>query len=208
MEGAQGKERTVVLQPEHMAAMHTPQASRWGESEQIGLSWFIDAIDGTRQLSHGGGTNGQISLLALFPAHQLGVVVLTNSSEGGSVTDDVRRWVLEHYLELSDPRPEPVEASVEELAAYEGFYTRPFADIELGMLNGRLIGQMVYKQGFPSRDQPPPPPPPPVSLALCQVDRLLVTSGPGKGARGEVIRKQDGTIGWLRLGRIHRRVEK
>lgn len=208
VEGAEGQERQVLLEPEHVAAMHTPQASRWGDAEQIGLSWFIDEIDGTRQLSHGGGTTGQISLLVLFPAHQLAAVVLTNSSEGGGVTDAVRRWVLEHYLELSDPKPEPIEASEEELAAYEGFYTRPFSEVELGMLNGRLIGQMIYKQGFPSRDQPPPPPPPPVALALCGKDRLLITSGPGKGGRADVIRKEDGTIGWLRLGRIHRRVVK
>jgi len=208
VEGAEGQERTVVLEPEYMAAMHTPQASRGGEKEQIGLSWFIDEIDGTRQLSHGGGTTGQVSLLALFPAQHLAMVVLTNSSEGGGVTDEVRRWVLEHYLELQDPKPEPIEASEEDLAAYEGFYTRPFSDVELGMLNGRLVAQAIYKQGFPSQDQPPPPAPPPVSLALCEVDRLLITAGPGKGGRADVIRKGDGTIGWLRLGRIHRRVEK
>lgn len=208
VEGSEGQERTVVLEPEHMAAMHTPQASRWGEKEQVGLSWFIDEIDGTRQLSHGGGTTGQVSLLALFPAQHLAMVVLTNSSEGGGVTQDVRRWVLEHYLELTDPKPEPIEATAGELAAYEGFYTRPFSDIELGMLNGRLVAQAIYKQGFPSRDQPSPPPPPPVSLALCEQDRLLITAGPGKGGRADVIRKSDGTIGWLRIGRIHRRVEK
>jgi CubicO group peptidase (beta-lactamase class C family) len=208
VEGAEGKERKVVLGPGHMAAMHTPQASRWGEKEQIGLSWFIDEVGSTRQLSHGGGTTGQVSLLALFPAQHLAVVVLTNSSEGGGVTDEVRRWVLEHYLQLKDPKPEPIEASEEDLAVYEGLYTRPFSDIELGMLNGRLVAQLVYKQGFPSREQPPPPAPPPVSLALCEVDRLLITAGPGRGGRADVIRKGNGTIGWLRLGRIHRRVDK
>jgi len=203
-----GQGRTVVVKPETLAEMHTPQASRWGEKEQIGLSWFIDEIDGTRQLSHGGGTTGQISLLVLFPPHQLAMVILTNASEGGGVTGAMRRWVLEHYLGLTDPEPKPIEASEEELAAYAGFYTRPFTDIELGMLNGRLIGQAIYKGGFPSQDQPLPPPPPPVSLALCEKDRLLITAGPGKGGRADVICKPDGTIGWLRIGRIHRRLEK
>lgn len=200
--------RQVLLEPGQMTAMHTPQASRWGDKEQVGLSWFIDEIAGTRQLSHGGGTTGQVSLLALFPAHQLAVVVLTNSSEGGGVTDAARRWVLEHYLEITDPKPEPIEAGDGELAAYAGFYTRPFADVELGMLNGRLVGQMVYKQGFPSRDQPPSPTPAPVALALYEKDRLVITSGPGKGGRVDAIRKEDGTIGWLRFGRIHRRIDK
>jgi CubicO group peptidase (beta-lactamase class C family) len=205
----EGAEEAVrVIQPGTMSLMHTPQASRWGDKEQIGLSWFVDDIDGTCQLSHGGGTVGQITLLALVPEHQLAIAVLTNSEMGGTVTAAARRWALEHYLGIEDPEPEPIEASEEELAAYVGLYARPFREIELGMLCGRLVGQTVTKQGFPSQDVPPSPPPSPISLALCEQDRLLVTGGPGKGGRAEIIRKPDGTIGWLRLGRIHRRIEK
>jgi hypothetical protein len=81
-------------------------------------------------------------------------------------------------------------------------------DAELGMLCGRLIAQVVYKQGFPSKDTPPPPPPPPATLALCEKDRLLVMDGMMKDATAEVIRNADGAIGWLRFsGRIHRRVD-
>jgi hypothetical protein len=138
----------------------------------------------------------------------LAVVALTNAGNGGAVTDDVRKWVLEHYLDVKEPKPEPIEATEDELAAYTGFYTRPFADVELGMLCGRLVGQMVIKRGFPSQDMPPPPPPPPSSLALCGTDRLLVTHGPGAGSRIDVIRKSDGTIGWLRMGRIYRREDR
>lgn len=196
-----------LLQPDTLAQMHTPQVSRWGEAEQIGLSWFIDEVGGVRQLSHGGGTVGQVSLLALYPAHNLALVVLTNADEGGDVTGAVRRWVLEHCLEIEDPEPEPIDASEQELSAYAGSYSRPFADIELGMLGGRLIGQAIYKQGFPSPDVPPPPPPPPVSLALYAEDRLLITGGPMSGGRADVIRKDDGSIGWLRLGRVYRRIE-
>jgi hypothetical protein len=77
-------------------------------------------------------------------------------------------------------------------------------DLELGLLSGRLIGQMVYKAGFPSKDVPPPPPPPPATLDMCEKDRLLVMDGMMKDATGDIIRKADGSIGWLRLGgRIH-----
>ena len=97
-----------------------------------------------------------------------------------------------------------IEATEDELSQYAGAYTRPFADVELGMLNGHLVGQMVFKRGFPSRDVPPPPPPAPSSFALCEKDRLLVTAGPSKGGMVDVIRRSDGTIGWLRMGRIYR----
>jgi hypothetical protein len=116
--------------------------------------------------------------------------------------------VLKHYLDVEEPKPQPVETTSDELAAFTGFYTRPTADVELGMLNGRLVGQMIIKRGFPSQDVPPPPPPPPSSLALCDSNRLLVTQGPGAGGRVDVIRKPDGTIGWLRMGRIYRREDR
>ena len=47
------------------------------------------------------------------------------SAEGGAVTDDVRRWVLEHYLGMREPKPEPIEATKEELAAVTGFLHVP-----------------------------------------------------------------------------------
>ena len=85
-----------------------------------------------------------------------------------------------------------------------GRYRRPFADIELGLLGGRLIGQITYKGGFPDKDTPPPPPPPPMALTLCESDRLLILDGPAQGQTVDVVRKSDGTIGWLRASsRIH-----
>jgi CubicO group peptidase (beta-lactamase class C family) len=198
--------RIQVLQPETLSFMHSPQVDRWGKKEHMGLSWFVDNVGGARQLSHGGGTTGQISLLAIYPEHHLALAILTNADAGGAITDGVRRWVLVHYLGLEDPKPEPIEASEEDLATYVGFYARPSADVELGMLNGRLVGQMVFKQGFPSQDSPIPPLPPPSALALCAPDRLLVVAGASEGSQVDVIRRPDGSIGWLRSGgRIYRR---
>lgn len=98
-------------------------------------------------------------------------------------------------------------ASIEdELHAYVGRYTRPFMEIELGMLGGKLVGQAVPRGGFPTKDTPPPPAPPPMTLDLCEPDRLLVLDGPFKDATGDVIRNPDGSIAWLRFGgRVHRR---
>ena len=193
-------ERVQVLRQESMAAMHSPQAVIREDGRHVGLSWMIRDIEGTRQLGHGGGTVGQVTLLAIYPDHGLAVAVLTNADEGGSVADDIRDWVVERYLGIKEAEPAPIEATEEELAAYAGFYARPFDQIELGMLCGQLVGQMVHKRGFPSQDVPPPPPPPPVSLKLCGQDRLLASAGPGKKAEVDILRKADGTIGWLRMG--------
>jgi CubicO group peptidase (beta-lactamase class C family) len=196
---------TRLLQPETMTAMHSPQVSIWGKEHQMGLAWFIDDVDGTRTLSHGGGTNGQITLLTLVPDHQLALAVLTNADRGGDLTGDVNKWILKEYLGLESEEPAAIESTAEELAAYVGRYVRPFAEIELGILGGKLVGQLTFKGSFPTKDSPPPPSPPPASIARCEEDRLLILDGPAKGSTVDVIRKPDGTIGWLRMGRLHRR---
>jgi CubicO group peptidase (beta-lactamase class C family) len=200
---------TRILETASLAAMQSPQQSIWGDGEAIGLAWFLRDVDGRRTISHGGGTVGQITHLTLVPERAFAVAVLTNADRGGSVTKDVSRWALREYLGLESGDPEALESTEGELAAYTGFYSRPFMEIELGMLAGQLVGQAVYKGSFPTEDVPTPPPPPPVAIALCEPDRLLVTAGPMKGATGEVLRRQDGTIGWLRMsGRIHRRIDR
>ncbi len=196
-----------LLKPTSLAVMQTPQVKVWGEAAQWGLPWSINIIDGVHLLSHGGGTNGQVSLLLLVPARQLALAVFTNSGAGGGVTGKVRRWALKTYLGLESPEPQPLESSVEELQPYIGRYTAPSAEGEIGMLAGQLVMQTVQKFGFPDHRTPPPPPPPPVRLALCEPDRLLVLDGPGKGSTIDVLRQPDGQIGWMRSGgRIYRRV--
>jgi len=197
------KDGTRLLTGESISQMQSPQVTIWG-SEMWGLSWAIDDTHGARQISHGGGTMGQISLLTLVPEHDFAIAIFTNANQGGFVTRDVSRWALKEYLGMEIDDPAPIESSEEELAPYAGRYTRPFADIELGILGGKLVGQVTYKGSFPTKDAPPPPAPPPMSLALCEKDRLLVLDGPLKDARLDVVRKPDGSIGWLRAGlRLH-----
>ena len=202
----QAEDGTRLLLPESLAMMHSPQVSV-RDGEAWGLSWgILDEIEGARQVRHGGGTKGQISSLVLVPEHDLAVAILTNADRGGLITDEVRRWVLRDLLGLEAPRAEAIEAEEEELAQYTGRYRGYYQDLDLGVLGGKLVGQVTYKRGFPNEDVPPPPAPPPASVALCATDRLLVLDGPAKDTIGDVIRRSDGSIGWLRFsGRLHER---
>jgi len=194
---------TRLLSAESMAQMQSPQVTTWGD-EAIGLSWGIGKVGEARRLWHSGGTTGQVSLLMLIPEHDVAIAILTNANQGGLVTQDISRGALKEYLGLEVPDPKPIESSEEELAQYVGRYSRPYAEIELGMLGGKLVGQATTKGSFPTKDTPPPPAPPPMSLARCQKDRLLVLDGPVKGFTVDIVRKEDGSIGWLRFGgRIH-----
>lgn len=199
---------TRLLAPASLSMMHSPQVPLW-EGESWGLGWSVlEEIEGARQVRHGGGTKGQISSLVLVPAHDLAVVVLTNADRGTLITDEVRRWALKELLGLEAPRAKPLDADEKELAQYVGRYRGDYTDLELGMLGGKLIGQVTYKAGFPNENVPPPAAPPPMSVALCGKDRLLVLDGPAKDSFGDAIRRPDGSIGWLRFsGRLHQRVE-
>jgi len=67
-----------------------------------------------------------------------------------------------------------------------------------------LVLERTVKQGFPTKDSPVPPPPPPARFQFFETDRLVRLDGPMKGTTAEFIRKDDGSIGWLRVGsRIH-----
>jgi CubicO group peptidase (beta-lactamase class C family) len=197
---------TRLLPQEMLAKMQSPQAAIWRDERAIGLSWHLEEIQGLRVVQHGGGTTGQISTLVLIPDRSFAFAMVTNADKGGSAIEDVTRWLLKEQFGVERAEPEPIEATEAQLRPLLGRYVRPFAEIELGLLAGKLVGQLAYRQGFPDKDSPPPPDPPPTSLALCGEDRLLRLDGPFQGTTMDVIRRADGSIGWLRLGRLYRRV--
>lgn len=185
--------------------LHAPQVNIWDDDEMLGLSWFINDVDGARVLSHAGGTKGQVSRLFFVPERNFAAAIVTNSEDGGQLTMATYRWLLREALGLDAPEPKAVPAEPEVLAEYVGRYERPFADIELYMEDGQLMGQVYYKQGFPSKNDPPASNPPPATMGLVEKDRLLIADGPMKNNFADVIRREDGSIGWLRAGRLHRK---
>jgi CubicO group peptidase (beta-lactamase class C family) len=194
---------TRILGADSLAQMHSPQTTI-KEGEHWGLGWEVTDVAGERQVSHGGATNGQIANLVLFPEQRFAIAVVTNSYEGKKAARDVTQQALKHYLDLVLPEPEAIDVSEEELAAYAGFYSRPYCDLELGVLGKRLVGVLTYRQGFPNENSPPHPSPPPMTLAVCENDRLLVTDGIFKGVTADIVRRADGAGAWLRFGyRIH-----
>lgn len=206
-DGRTGGEKRL-LRPESLALMQRPQAPFWRD-QSCGLSWWLRDQEGVQIVDHGGGTMGQVSLLTLVPERGFALATLTNSGEGGALNRALWAEAARTLLGLTVPRPEPIEAAEADLLPFVGRYRRPLADLELGLLGGRLVGQVTYKEGFPSQDSPVPPPPPPASLALCEPDRLLVMDGPMKESTVDVLRRPDGAINWLRLGlRLFRKLKE
>jgi hypothetical protein len=188
--------------------MHSTQFEKVGTDEEMAITWHVTKVDGTRILGHGGGTLGQISLLQFVPERDFAIAIVTNADRGGEITRDVSRWAMKEYLGLEISDPEPMIPQPGGLDAYVGSYRRPFADVDVSLDGDVLVLQREVKQGFPTRDSPIPPPPPPARFQFFEKERLVRIEGPSKGTTAEFIRKDDGSIGWLRFGgRIHIREE-
>jgi CubicO group peptidase (beta-lactamase class C family) len=193
-----------LLTPESFAEMQRVHARLWVD-RGWGLSWSVDRFDGITRLAHGGATNGQKALLHLYPEHGFAVAVAANGGDSRTFNAQVTKRAAKDFIGLEIPTPRPIQAEEAELEQYVGRYSRPFADLHVGCLAGRLVGQLVFKQGFP-RPEDVEPAPPPMTLALCERDRLVVLDGPLAQNTAEVVRDDAGEIGWIRIGgRIHRR---
>jgi CubicO group peptidase (beta-lactamase class C family) len=198
---------TQLLSKNSMAVMRTTHSTIW-QDETIGLSWFLKPYNDVLSLSHGGTTIGQQAELLLVPERGFAVAVLTNADKGLTAIDMVKSWVLKELLGLDSPKLEAQEAGEDALAEYTGRYTSTSATMELGLLCGRLVVQMVSNRGYPNADDPPPPPPPPFSLGLCNKDRLIGLNGPLEDHPAEVLRDSDGNVAYLRFGlRLYKRID-
>ncbi len=67
-----------------------------------GLGWFLTDVKGNLKVSHTGGLPGMLSEVTLYPDLNLGIVILTNSDEGGSFFSAVSSTIADSYLGLDD----------------------------------------------------------------------------------------------------------
>ncbi len=194
-----------VLNAESVKAMRTPQVTIWGE-ESWGLTWGLRQVQDVQLVSHSGGTLGQITRLMLVPTHNFAIAVFTNAQQGGSLTNEITDKALDLYLGLTQPEPVVQETSPGDLARYVGVYRNAFSEVDLGILGGRLVGQLINKGGFPTRETPPQPSPPPMTIGVIGENRLMVLDGASKKGTIDVVREPDSAIGWMRIGgRLYRR---
>ena len=69
----------------------------WTHFSAYGLGWGLSDYQGRLVVSHGGGLNGMISMVAMLPEENLGVVVLTNF-DTHPLTSSVVYHVFDAYL--------------------------------------------------------------------------------------------------------------
>lgn len=68
-----------------------------------GLGWFLSDIKGNMLVEHTGGLPGMLSRVLMIPDLDLGIVVLTNTSnDGAGLFSSVTQTIMDMYLELED----------------------------------------------------------------------------------------------------------
>jgi hypothetical protein len=191
-----------------MSDMQTPRFAAT-DPQWVGLAWYMRDVNGTNVFGHGGGTNGQLTLLQIAPARNLAFAILTNGDQGTTLHNNVANTILETYLDIPPVVITPFEPGAAELASYAGRYEAPLDDVEITVHDSGLRLQVTDKGGFPVPSSPPSlTQPPPVRAALYAPDKLFARDDPFQDARGEFLRNARGDIEWLRIfGRIHKRVE-
>ncbi len=90
-----------ILKPETVELMMQPHYQPDSHLPAMGLSFFLDRIEGHRIVGHSGGWPGFVSLMLTAPDDGLGVVVFTNTSSLAPYS--VAQNLLQHLLNLPDP---------------------------------------------------------------------------------------------------------
>ncbi|UCG28267.1 MAG: serine hydrolase [Bacteroidales bacterium] len=99
-----GKE---IISGSFLKETHSPQmvASKTMTDEvffgSYGLGWFLTSYRGYFRSEHGGGIDGFISSVCLYPNDNLGIVVLTNY-DNAQITSVIRNYITDRMLGLEE----------------------------------------------------------------------------------------------------------
>jgi CubicO group peptidase (beta-lactamase class C family) len=189
---------TRVLSRESLQMMQTAQAPKQATDDSIGLAWHIRHVAGVRTLSHGGTLSGHILLLEIVPERNFAIAILTNSSTGWRLIQDVEREALRSYLGATYavnqaiahrglvetlPSVQPTGRQPD-FAPYLGTYTRPNTSYVVRAEGGKLfIDNRV--------------------VTFFGPDHVVILDGPDAGQSMEFVRDSTGRVNWLRVvGRV------
>jgi CubicO group peptidase (beta-lactamase class C family) len=174
---------TQLLSTSALDHLHAPVVRETRDGE-VAFDWEVQQTDGVTTIEHAGLTVGYCSDLVVVPARQIGFVGLTNSTNGASVNQAVRRWALERVAGIRESDHVPDPAIVVDPARVVGRYLTPFAVVTVAA--GEVPGTLQMS-GAPRDDTDgwKPPPEPPTRFAFYAEDHVvsLDAVGPSRIAR-------------------------
>lgn len=126
LRGGRSADQRQVVPAKAIAEMCNGEVEVPGTDDEWGLGWWLTRWGSTQVLGHDGDTAGQRAFLRLVPDADAAVVVLTNSTRGTPVADDLLRLVGESALGCAPtPPPQPLPAGEgPDPIRYTGIYER------------------------------------------------------------------------------------
>lgn len=122
--------------------MYTPQFAIEGQLGGYGLGIAMyQRRDGATVFNHGGGGYGYSAIQMWMPEYQIGAVVLTNSSQGGAVTNTIANRAFDLMVETKAGSVPPIKALK--------FTDKPTVTVDLQLLR-RLEGTYKPRGGLVS----------------------------------------------------------
>ena len=197
-----------VLKRESLELLRTPQARKQANDDDMGIGWHLRTVGPVRTAAHGGTLGGHILLLEIVPEQNFAIAILTNSSTGWRVIQDVEREALRSYLGATYARNQAIahRGLVETLpdvqplaqqpdpAPYVGTYARPSNTVVVRAEGNRLLLQERPNSGQPGMEMP---------LSFYGRDQAVVTDGGQRGQSIEFVRDANGRVNWVRVvGRV------
>ncbi len=189
---------TQLLTRESLRSMQTGQAAKQATDDSIGISWHMRRVGGTRTFSHGGTLGGHVLLLEIVPERNFAIAILTNSSSGWRLIQEVEREAMRSYLGATYavnqaiahrglvetlPSVQPMSPQPD-FAAYVGSYARPNSSYAVRADSGKLFVDNRL-------------------VTFFGPDRVVILEGPEAGQSMEFIRDAAGKVNWLRVvGRV------
>jgi CubicO group peptidase (beta-lactamase class C family) len=197
LRGGKAEDGTVLLGEESFASLKQAREYVGPGERYVALSWFTEKTASGQIWEHGGGTNGQISQLAVVPEQNFIFAMTTNANKGSLLTDPAMKQALESFLGIVLPEVQPVDATGVDLGQFAVHFTRPIADFDITLNEqGGLQGKLSYKYGL--GDQIPQVPP--FSMAYAGKNLLVITDTDLKGIEAVLIPDSSGQYSHVRLG--------
>ena len=144
-------DHTRVLGENELRATLEPQypGLPFDFGQHFGLGWMLSGLPiegGTQQAWHNGGTKAYLSQLALLPQMKLGVVVLANADNAGSLVVEAAEEALRLALEIRHGIATPVKTHAPEIPMARATLAQHVGDYSLmGSLAHIKLGKKRLK---------------------------------------------------------------
>ncbi len=198
--GLEGTAGDKVLRSGARLAMQERQVKAAGMAPYWGLGWMLHDIAGEPAFGHGGSTNGFRASLLAVPGREFAITVLTNGSQGSALYREVEAWALKEFVDLERPTKPAIPLSASQADEYAGCYKVPFGTLDLSPSDDGLVVHSRARSAI----QPEEGRETTYHAVFTGEDEFRVTDTDLVGSTFDFVRKEDGTIRFLRHGgRLH-----